>query len=51
MHGFVPTSDMSGYAVIPPSGTFRELLKELDFQGADYKPSPLGGNVFSIFLN
>ena len=23
--------DRSGYAVIPPSGTFRELLKELDF--------------------
>jgi hypothetical protein len=23
--------------------------KGFDFQGAGYKPSPLGGNVFSIF--
>jgi hypothetical protein len=22
---------------------------KVDFQGAGYKPSPLGGNVFSIF--
>ncbi len=29
--GWIKALDRSGYAVIPPSGTFRELLRELDF--------------------
>jgi len=29
--GWIKALDMSGYAVIPPSGTFRGLLRELDF--------------------
>jgi len=29
--GCIKALDRSGYAVIPPSGTFRELLRELDF--------------------
>ncbi len=29
--GWIRDLDKAGYAVIPPSGTFRELLKELDF--------------------
>ncbi|MCK5508571.1 MAG: glycogen debranching enzyme N-terminal domain-containing protein, partial [Desulfobacterales bacterium] len=29
--GWIKTLDRSGYTVIPPSGTFRELLGELDF--------------------
>ena len=29
--GWIKALDRSGYAVIPPSGTFRELLRKLDF--------------------
>ena len=31
LHGRIQELDQAGYAVIPPSGTFRDLIRELDF--------------------
>jgi len=47
---WLPNFNYGEYAIIRNQAKkFWGISQEFYFQGAGYKPSPLGGNAFSIF--